>query len=57
LPFTSILRAHSSTEIFWKRHSKETCVELKQKYKFNYLQKYWKFSLLPKFRGTKNRGP
>jgi len=33
--FRSILRTHSSIEIFCLQHSKKTCVEPKQKYKYN----------------------
>jgi len=32
------------------------CVEPKQKYKYNCLQKWWKLSLLPKFWGTPKLG-
>jgi len=38
-------------DIVCSRHSRKTCVEPKQNYKYNCLQKRWKFSLLPKFWG------
>jgi len=37
--------------------SKKTCVEPKQKHKYNCLQKLWKLSLLTKFWGPQRREP
>ena len=55
--FPSILRTHSSIlDIFCSRHSKNTCVEPKQKYKYNCLQKSWKLSLLPEYWGPAKSG-
>ena len=45
-----------STQIFYQRHSKKTCVEPKQKCKYNCLQKCWKSSLLPKLWGPSESG-
>jgi len=55
--FPSILRTHSSIlEIFCSRHIKNTCVEPKQKYKYNLLTKILEIILTPGILGPPKIG-
>jgi len=55
-PHAQLIAHPCSVEIFCYRHTKKTCVEPKQEYKYKCLQKCWKLSLLPKFWGTPKSG-